>query len=114
MFGNLFAKTTTTIATGGSDTSGDAASAGFTTLILIVNVSRANSKSDEAHVVATELENLAAKMAVPNLSMVQMRDYLCRVAYICMMGYEVEFACIHAVKLAQLGTNYDKRIGSPF
>ena len=43
MFGNLFAKTTTTIATGGSDTSGDAASAGFTT--FIGKVSRANSKS---------------------------------------------------------------------
>ncbi|KAH3704399.1 AP-4 complex subunit epsilon-1-like [Dreissena polymorpha] len=109
MFGNLFGKTTTTIATGGSDTSGDAASAGFTT--FIGKVSRANSKSDEAHVVATELKNLAANIAAPNQSMVQMRDYLCRVAYICMMGYEVEFACIHAVKLAQLGTNYDKRIG---
>ena len=42
---------------------------------------------------------------------VQTRDYLCRAIYCGMLGYDVSFAYIHAVKLAQQGSLLEKRIG---
>ncbi|KAL3887140.1 hypothetical protein ACJMK2_027093 [Sinanodonta woodiana] len=40
-----------------------------------------------------------------------MRDYLGRVIYCAILGYDVSFSYIHAVKLAQQGKGFEKRMG---
>jgi len=45
------------------------------------------------------------------VSQSQMRDYLCRLVFCHILGYDVEFGCIHAVKLAQQGVLIEKKIG---
>ncbi|WAR00067.1 AP4E1-like protein [Mya arenaria] len=41
----------------------------------------------------------------------QMKDYLCRTILCHLLGYDVDFGAIHAVKLAQQGTLLEKRTG---
>ena len=41
----------------------------------------------------------------------QTREYLVRLVYCSMLGYDVSFAYIHAIKLAQQGALLDKRAG---
>lgn len=42
---------------------------------------------------------------------VQKQESLTRIVYCHMLGYDVSFACIHAVKLAQQGALQEKKVG---
>ena len=41
----------------------------------------------------------------------QMKEYMVRLVYCDMLGYDISFAYIHAVKLAQQGALLEKRVG---
>lgn len=49
---------------------------------------------------------------VTHLFQAQMRDYLCRLLFCHLLGYDAGFACIHAVKLAQQGVLIEKKTGN--
>ena len=40
-----------------------------------------------------------------------MKEYMVRLVYCDMLGYDISFAYIHAVKLAQQGALLEKRVG---
>ncbi|XP_052793547.1 AP-4 complex subunit epsilon-1-like isoform X1 [Mya arenaria] len=82
---------------------------GFET--FVISIRKARSKHEEGQIVGRELEALKTSLALPKLSMGQMKDYLCRTILCHLLGYDVDFGAIHAVKLAQQGTLLEKRTG---
>lgn len=103
-----------TLIAGSSPTSGKNAvpegiSRGFEIFMLSVN--RAKTKQAEKQIVERELQTIQTNFSQPNISMAQIRDYLCRLVYSSMLGYDVSFGCIHAIKLAQQGSHIDKKTG---
>lgn len=84
-------------------------SRGFHTLIR--NVDYARSVAKEQHIIQKELTLIQQRLAQPDISVQQIRDYLTRLIFCHMMGYDVSCGYIHAVKLAQQGTGWMKWIG---
>lgn len=79
--------------------------------LFIQSIRKAKNKYDESQIVKRELQTLQTNLSQPNISMVQMKDFLCRMIYCNMLGYDVTFGLIHAVKLAQQGSHIDKKTG---
>ncbi|XP_041356347.1 AP-4 complex subunit epsilon-1-like [Gigantopelta aegis] len=78
---------------------------------FIKMVSSIGSKYDEEQIVCREMQMLQKALSQPNISTPQQCDFLSRLVFCCMLGYDVSFCHIHAVKLAQKGTGINKRIG---
>ncbi|KAL5019552.1 hypothetical protein ScPMuIL_002444 [Solemya velum] len=74
-------------------------------------VNGVKSRHEEEQIVRREISVLKQKLSQPDITPAQMCDYLCRVLYCDMIGYDVTFSFIHAVKFAQKGTALEKRIG---
>ncbi|XP_070546888.1 AP-4 complex subunit epsilon-1-like [Ptychodera flava] len=95
--------------TGNYGTRGANISAGFQNLIRCVG--EAKSKHEEERIIKKELELLKQRLAHPDISKKQMREYLVRLIYCEMLGQDASFGYIHALKFAQQGTLLDKRVG---
>ncbi|XP_064597579.1 AP-4 complex subunit epsilon-1-like [Liolophura sinensis] len=85
------------------------ASKGFENFIRALCSARNTHEEDT--VIQRELKVLQQRFSQPDVSTSQVKDYMVRVIYCGMLGYDVNFACIHAVKLAQHGKLQEKRIG---
>ncbi|KAF0548392.1 AP-4 complex subunit epsilon [Gigaspora margarita] len=79
---------------------------------FVTRVGEARSKQEEDRYVSQEIVSLKTKLNHPDISSRKIRDYITRLIYCEMLGYNVEFGHIHAVKLAQSAKGlWDKRIG---
>lgn len=78
---------------------------------LVRNVDYARSVAKEQHIIQKELTLIQQRLAQPDISVQQIRDYLTRLIFCHMIGYDVSCGYIHAVKLAQRGTGWMKWIG---
>ncbi|CAG8605080.1 15269_t:CDS:10, partial [Acaulospora colombiana] len=66
---------------------------------------------EEERIVTEEIFSLKAKLNNPDISSTKTKDYITRLIYCDMLGYNVEFGHIHAVKLAQSAKGlWDKRV----
>ncbi|KAK3601276.1 hypothetical protein CHS0354_040456, partial [Potamilus streckersoni] len=77
---------------------------------FIVSVNQHKTKHEQDLAIKKELAILKQKFSQPDVTLGQMRDYLGRVIYCAILGYDVSFSYIHAVKLAQQGTGFEKRM----
>ncbi|CAG8636676.1 3665_t:CDS:10 [Funneliformis mosseae] len=68
---------------------------------FVTKVGEAISKQEEDRYVTEELTYLKNKLNQPDVSTYKMKDYITRLIYCEMLGYNVEFGHIHAVNLAQ-------------
>ncbi|XP_053399755.1 AP-4 complex subunit epsilon-1-like isoform X2 [Mercenaria mercenaria] len=73
-------------------------------------VSAMNEK-DEEQIVKKELQTLKETMADSVISKIPMRDYLCRLVYADMLGYDVSFGHVPAIKLVTGNSLVDRRVG---
>ncbi|GAB1601186.1 AP-4 complex subunit epsilon-1-like isoform X2 [Argonauta hians] len=78
---------------------------------LMRNVEYARSVAKEQHIIQKDLSLVQQKLSQPDLSTHQIRDYLTRLIFCHMMGYDTSFGNIHAVKLAQQGSGWMKWMG---
>ncbi|XP_013419335.1 AP-4 complex subunit epsilon-1, partial [Lingula anatina] len=69
------------------------------------------SKYEEEQVVKRELTLVKQRLAQPNITQAQQADCLVRLLFAHVLGYDVSFGYISAVKLAQQGTLAYKRMG---
>ncbi|XP_046571750.1 AP-4 complex subunit epsilon-1-like [Haliotis rubra] len=76
---------------------------------LIAATLSARSKSDEELIIKKELSFLQQRFSQPNQS-IQLKENLSRLLYCLTLGYDVSFATIHMVKLAQQGGGIHKRL----
>ncbi|CAH1791246.1 unnamed protein product [Owenia fusiformis] len=74
-------------------------------------VSEVKTKYEEDQLLKKEVSILKQRLAQPGISPGQMKEYLVRILYCHMMGYDISFAFIHAVKLAQQGSLSQKWAG---
>ncbi|KJE92386.1 epsilon-adaptin [Capsaspora owczarzaki ATCC 30864] len=80
-------------------------------LDLVKSISEAQSKHEEDRIMAREAAQLKGKISKPDVSPRVMREYLVRLIYCEMLGQEVPYGYIHAVKLAQSTSVFEKRVG---
>ncbi|UZO11730.1 uncharacterized protein OCT59_003288 [Rhizophagus irregularis] len=79
---------------------------------FITKVGEARSKQEEDRYVTEELAYLKNKLNQPDISTSKMKDYITRLVYCDMLGHNVEFGHIHAVKLVQSAKGlWEKRVG---
>ncbi|XP_072528422.1 AP-4 complex subunit epsilon-1 [Salminus brasiliensis] len=78
---------------------------------LIRSITELTSKHEEEKLIRKELAAIKDQVSSPNTTMRQMRELMVRAMYCEMLGYEADFAYIHAIKLAQQGTVLEKRVG---
>ncbi|RIA93751.1 armadillo-type protein [Glomus cerebriforme] len=79
---------------------------------FVTKVGEARSKQEEDRYVTEELAYLKNKLNQPDISTNKMKDYITRLVYCDMLGHNVEFGHIHAVKLAQSAKGlWEKRVG---
>ncbi|KAI4903115.1 hypothetical protein NFI96_015692 [Prochilodus magdalenae] len=78
---------------------------------LIRSITELTSKHEEEKLIKKELAAIKDQVSSPNTTMRQMRELMVRAMYCEMLGYEADFAYIHAIKLAQQGTVLEKRVG---
>ncbi|GET00949.1 AP-4 complex subunit epsilon [Rhizophagus clarus] len=79
---------------------------------FITKVGEARSKQEEDRYVTEELTYLKNKLNQPDISTNKMKDYITRLVYCDMLGHNVEFGHIHAVKLVQSAKGlWEKRVG---
>uniref|UniRef100_A0A803SV57 AP-4 complex subunit epsilon n=1 Tax=Anolis carolinensis TaxID=28377 RepID=A0A803SV57_ANOCA len=67
--------------------------------------------SEEEKLIQQELKNLKATVSAPTTSLRLMKECMVRLIYCEMLGYEASFGYIHAIKLAQQGNLFEKRVG---
>ncbi|XP_067678952.1 AP-4 complex subunit epsilon-1-like [Haliotis asinina] len=77
---------------------------------LIAATLSARSRSDEELIIKKELSFLQQRFSQMNQS-TQLKENLSRLLYCLTLGYDVSFATIHMVKLAQQGGGIHKRLG---
>ncbi|XP_013908209.1 PREDICTED: AP-4 complex subunit epsilon-1-like [Thamnophis sirtalis] len=69
------------------------------------------SKHEEEKLIHQELNNLKAAVSAPTTTLKLMKECMVRMIYCEMLGYEASFGYIHAIKLAQQGNLFEKRVG---
>ncbi|XP_069101845.1 AP-4 complex subunit epsilon-1-like [Argopecten irradians] len=82
---------------------------GFSNFLRQLN--RTRSKNDEEQIIRHEIKEMQQKLAMPDISKQQICDCLCRAIFCELLGYDLSSFYIHAVKLAQQGTGFEKRLG---
>ncbi|XP_060080493.1 AP-4 complex subunit epsilon-1-like [Ylistrum balloti] len=82
---------------------------GFSSFLRQFN--KARSKNEEGHIVRHEIAEIQQRLAQPDTTKQQTCDCLCRAIFCDLVGYDVSSVYIHAVKLAQQGTGFEKRLG---
>ncbi|XP_066270284.1 AP-4 complex subunit epsilon-1-like [Branchiostoma lanceolatum] len=85
------------------------ASRGFQSLIKAIGESQ--SKHEEERIMKKEVNYLQQKLTQPDISKKQMKELLVRLVYCNMLGHDITFGYIHALKLAQQGGLVEKRVG---
>ncbi|XP_053128364.1 AP-4 complex subunit epsilon-1 isoform X2 [Hemicordylus capensis] len=78
---------------------------------LIRSITALASKHEEEKLIQQELNNLKATVSAPNTTLRLMKECMVRLIYCEMLGYEATFGYIHAIKLAQQGNLFEKRVG---
>ena len=66
---------------------------------------------NEAEVAKQQLKAIHKKLQEPNLKTSVLSDCIVRTMLCSILGYPVDFACIHALQLAQKGSITEKKIG---
>ncbi|XP_019622254.1 PREDICTED: AP-4 complex subunit epsilon-1-like [Branchiostoma belcheri] len=84
-------------------------SRGFQSLIKAIGESQ--SKHEEERIMKKEVSYLQQKLTQPDISKKQMKELLVRLVYCHMLGHDITFGYIHALKLAQQGGLVEKRVG---
>ncbi|XP_062998596.1 AP-4 complex subunit epsilon-1 [Elgaria multicarinata webbii] len=78
---------------------------------LIRSITALASKHEEEKLIQQELNNLKATVSAPTTTLRLMKECMVRLIYCEMLGYEASFGYIHAIKLAQQGNLFEKRVG---
>ncbi|XP_066492223.1 AP-4 complex subunit epsilon-1 [Tiliqua scincoides] len=78
---------------------------------LIRSITALASKHEEEKLIQQELKNLKAMVSAPTTTLRLMKECMVRLIYCEMLGYEASFGYIHAIKLAQQGNLFEKRVG---
>ncbi|XP_063169951.1 AP-4 complex subunit epsilon-1 [Candoia aspera] len=78
---------------------------------LIRSITALASKHEEEKLIHQELNNLKATVSAPTTTLKLMKECMVRLIYCEMLGYEASFGYIHAIKLAQQGNLFEKRVG---
>ncbi|KAL7980045.1 hypothetical protein Chor_001313, partial [Crotalus horridus] len=78
---------------------------------LIRSITALASKHEEEKLIHQELNNLKATVSAPTTTLKLMKECMVRMVYCEMLGYEASFGYIHAIKLAQQGNLFEKRVG---
>ncbi|KAK3096300.1 hypothetical protein FSP39_025479 [Pinctada imbricata] len=78
---------------------------------FVVQLNSAKTFSEEEQYVRNELLQIRQKISHPDITASQMCEILCKLIYCGILGYDVSFGYIHAVKLAQQGSAFEKRMG---
>ncbi|XP_060116159.1 AP-4 complex subunit epsilon-1 [Heteronotia binoei] len=78
---------------------------------LIRSITALTSKHEEEKLIQQELSSLKATVSAPTTSVRLMKECMVRLIYCEMLGYEASFGYIHAIKLAQQGNLFEKRVG---
>ncbi|XP_007422248.1 AP-4 complex subunit epsilon-1 [Python bivittatus] len=71
----------------------------------------AEGEHEEEKLIHQELNNLKATVSAPTTTLKLMKECMVRLIYCEMLGYEASFGYIHAIKLAQQGNLFEKRVG---
>ncbi|XP_014768030.1 AP-4 complex subunit epsilon-1 isoform X2 [Octopus bimaculoides] len=109
LLGGLTSPTSSNGANSGGYQYGTGLSRGFYNLMR--NVEYARSVAKEQLIIQKDLSVVQQKLSQPDISTHQIRDYLTRLIFCHMMGYDTSFGYIHAVKLAQQGSGWMKWMG---
>eukprot|EP00051_Salpingoeca_urceolata_P028400 m.486657 g.486657 ORF g.486657 m.486657 type:complete len:1260 (-) comp24542_c0_seq1:51-3830(-) len=78
---------------------------------LVKAIGESGNNHEEERIIRQEVKVLARALKEPNIAPRQMKEYLIRLMYCEMLGHEVPFGYIHAVKFAQHTTLMEKRVG---
>ncbi|XP_054858863.1 AP-4 complex subunit epsilon-1 [Eublepharis macularius] len=78
---------------------------------LIRSITALTSKHEEEKLIQQELSNLKTTVSAPTTTLRLMKECMVRLIYCEMLGYEASFGYIHAIKLAQQGNLFEKRVG---
>ncbi|XP_012861789.1 AP-4 complex subunit epsilon-1 [Echinops telfairi] len=90
-----------------------AAKASFSSRLgsLVRSITLLTSKHEEEKLIQQELSNLKVTVSAPTTTLKMMKECMVRLAYCEMLGYDASFGYIHAIKLAQQGNLFEKRVG---
>ncbi|XP_076983988.1 AP-4 complex subunit epsilon-1 isoform X2 [Tamandua tetradactyla] len=90
-----------------------AAKASFSSRLggLIRGITALTSKHEEEKLIQQELSSLKATVSAPATTLKMMKECMVRLIYCEMLGYDASFGYIHAIKLAQQGNLFEKRVG---
>nr|XP_056721850.1 AP-4 complex subunit epsilon-1 [Euleptes europaea] len=78
---------------------------------LIRSITALTSKHEEEKLIQQEISSLKATVSAPSTTLRLMKECMVRLIYCEMLGYEASFGYIHAIKLAQQGNLFEKRVG---
>ncbi|XP_058150182.1 AP-4 complex subunit epsilon-1 [Dasypus novemcinctus] len=78
---------------------------------LIRGITALTSKHEEEKLIQQELSSLKATVSAPTTTLKMMKECMVRLIYCEMLGYDASFGYIHAIKLAQQGNLFEKRVG---
>lgn len=78
---------------------------------FVQSIASIKSRHEEEELVTKELSLQRQRLSRAGLTGPQKQESLTRIVYCHMLGYDVSFACIHAVKLAQQGALQEKKVG---
>ncbi|XP_061170774.1 AP-4 complex subunit epsilon-1-like [Saccostrea echinata] len=78
---------------------------------FIRSVCRCRNLAEERAFVSHELEQIKENLSRTGVSQDSVCDYLCRLVFCHILGYDVSFGLIYTLKLAQQGSGLEKRIG---
>ncbi|XP_037689912.1 AP-4 complex subunit epsilon-1 isoform X4 [Choloepus didactylus] len=90
-----------------------AAKASFSSRLggLIRGITALTSKHEEEKLIQQELSSLKVTVSAPTTTLKMMKECMVRLIYCEMLGYDASFGYIHAIKLAQQGNLFEKRVG---
>ncbi|XP_006895376.1 PREDICTED: AP-4 complex subunit epsilon-1 [Elephantulus edwardii] len=78
---------------------------------LVRGITALTSKHEEEKLIQQELSSLKAAVSAPTTTLKMMKECMVRLVYCEMLGYDASFGYIHAIKLAQQGNLFEKRVG---